>query len=38
MCDTYKPLRLTTVADSLEDKNYHTTWVNAEGRSTYANE
>jgi homogentisate 1,2-dioxygenase len=27
MCDTYKPLRLTTVADSLEDKQYHTSWV-----------
>ena len=35
MCDTYKPLRMTTVADSLEDKGYHTTWVDAEGRSTY---
>ena len=27
MCDTTKPLRLTTVADSLEDKQYHTSWV-----------
>lgn len=27
MCDTYKPLRLTTFADSIEDKDYHTTWV-----------
>ena len=28
MCDTYKPLKLTTVADRLEDKDYHTSWVN----------
>ncbi len=27
MCDTYKPLRCTTVAAGVEDKDYHTTWV-----------
>ncbi len=27
MCDTYEPLRLTTVADGIEDKQYHTSWV-----------
>jgi len=27
MCDTYKPLRLTKVADEIEDKGYHTSWV-----------
>ncbi len=27
MCDTYKPFRLTTVAQSLEDERYHTSWV-----------
>jgi len=26
MCDTFKPLRLTTVADGIEDKDYHLTW------------
>ncbi len=31
MCDTYKPLFLTTVADAIEDKGYHTTWVETEG-------
>ena len=27
MCDTYKQLKLTTVAHDLEDKDYHLTWV-----------
>ncbi len=27
MCDTYKPLRMTVDADTLEDKTYHTSWV-----------
>ncbi len=27
MCDTFKPLRLTSVASSIEDKDYHYTWV-----------
>lgn len=31
MCDTYKPLRLTTVADAVEDKDYHMSWVKQEG-------
>jgi homogentisate 1,2-dioxygenase len=31
MCDTHRPLRLTTVADSVEDKQYHTSWVRREG-------
>jgi homogentisate 1,2-dioxygenase len=31
MCDTCKPLRLTVVADRLEDKDYHTSWVNRSG-------
>ena len=30
MCDTYKPLRLTTEAAAIEDKNYHLTWVKEE--------
>lgn len=30
MMDCYKPLRLTTVADALEDKGYHLTWVKHE--------
>ena len=31
MCDTYKPLHLTTVAHEVEDKDYHLTWVSKEG-------
>ncbi|MCG3128897.1 MAG: Homogentisate 1,2-dioxygenase [Phycisphaerae bacterium] len=27
MCDTFKPLKLTKVAQQLEDGDYHTTWV-----------
>lgn len=27
MCDTYKPLIMTEFAASIEDKDYHTTWV-----------
>lgn len=30
MCDTYKPLRLTTVAAGVEDKDYHMSWVKKE--------
>ncbi len=30
MCDTFKPLWLTTVADGIEQKDYHTTWVQTE--------
>jgi homogentisate 1,2-dioxygenase len=30
MCDTYEPLRLTTVADGIEDKGYHLSWVKHE--------
>lgn len=33
MCDTFKPLRLTTVADSIEMKDYHYTWVNRENEA-----
>ncbi len=35
MCDTYKPLRLTTVAAEAEEKDYNTTWVDKEGYSTW---
>lgn len=31
MCDSYKPFQLTSVAADLEDKDYHTSWVNREG-------
>ena len=27
MCDTFKPLKLTTVAQEIEDGEYHTVWV-----------
>ena len=27
MCDTFKPLRMTSVAESVEDEDYHYTWV-----------
>jgi len=30
MCDTFKPLRLTKVADGVEDKEYHYSWVKRE--------
>ncbi len=33
MCDTFKPLRLTTVADAVEDKDYHYTWVKRENEA-----
>jgi len=36
MCDAYKPFQLTTVADSLEDKDYHTSWVDREGKSSWS--
>jgi len=35
MCDTHEPLRLTTVAAGLEDKDYHTSWVTRAGDSTW---
>ncbi len=31
MCDTFKPLRLTAVADGIEEKDYHYTWVKRDG-------
>ncbi|GMU38404.1 MAG: homogentisate 1,2-dioxygenase [Phycisphaerae bacterium] len=30
MCDTYKPLRLTTDAAAVEDRDYHMSWVKKE--------
>jgi len=30
MCDTYQPLRLTSVARAIEDPDYHMTWVKKE--------
>lgn len=33
MCDTFKPLRLTPVADTVEDKDYHYTWVKRENEA-----
>jgi len=30
MCDAYSPFRLTTVAASIEDRDYHTSWVRRE--------
>src|SRR3990172_8671007 len=33
MCDTFKPLLLTPVADSIEDKDYHYTWVKRENEA-----
>lgn len=33
MCDTFKPLRLTAVADAIEDKDYHYTWVKRENEA-----
>jgi len=35
MCDTFKALRLTSVADEIEDKDYHFTWVDREGQSDW---
>ncbi len=35
MCDTYKPLQLTTSADALEVEGYNETWVNQEGESVF---
>lgn len=35
MCDAYTPFRMTTVADQLEDKGYHKSWVTAEGDSEW---
>ena len=33
MCDTFKPLRLTGVAESIEDRDYHYTWVKRENEA-----
>lgn len=33
MCDTFKPLRLTPFGASLEDKEYHYTWVKRENEA-----
>jgi homogentisate 1,2-dioxygenase len=33
MCDTFKPLRLTSVGESIEDKDYHYTWVKRENEA-----
>ncbi len=30
MCDSYSPFRLTAVADRVEDKQYHTSWIRNE--------
>ncbi len=35
MCDTYEPLKMTTAADEVEDKKYHTSWVTTEGDSAW---
>src|SRR5262245_15723735 len=35
MCDAYTPFRLTTAADAIEDKGYHTSWVTREGESEW---
>jgi hypothetical protein len=34
-CDTYKMLQMTTTAEAVEDKGYHSSWVDREGRSTF---
>jgi homogentisate 1,2-dioxygenase len=34
MCDSYKPFQLTSVAGRLEDKDYHTSWIEGAGQST----
>jgi len=33
MCDTFKSLRLTSVADGVEVKDYHYTWVKRENEA-----
>jgi homogentisate 1,2-dioxygenase len=33
MCDTFKPLRMTSVGDAVEDKDYHYTWVKRENEA-----
>jgi len=33
MCDTFRPLRMTGVAESIEDKDYHYTWVKRENEA-----
>lgn len=33
MCDTFKPLRMTHVAEGIEDKEYHFTWVKRENEA-----
>lgn len=33
MCDTFKPLRMTAFADSIEDKEYHYSWVRRENEA-----
>ena len=38
MCDAYKAFRLTTVAAGVEDPDYHRTWVDKEGRSSWKKE
>lgn len=35
MCDAYTPFRLTTIAASVEDRGYHTSWVTREGESAW---
>jgi len=27
MCDTFRPLRLTALAETIEDRDYHYTWI-----------
>jgi homogentisate 1,2-dioxygenase len=38
MCDTYEPLRMTSAAEGVEDKGYHTSWVTREGESMWGRE
>ena len=38
MCDTFKPLRLTRFADTIEDKDYHFSWVRREDGATPGSE
>ncbi len=33
MCDTFKPLKMTQFADSIEDKEYHYSWVRRENEA-----
>jgi hypothetical protein len=37
VCDTFTPLRLTPVADVLEDKDDHFTWVKRENEAMETN-